>query len=109
MATHDGMKASTKSCCSDLRRQLPRLSRQRRRAAPLSPAKPATAAAPKPAVAPRAVKSERKRNEADARNKKHRDTRELKKTVERIEKQWEAAEARVRPTATRALATRDLR
>jgi ATP-binding cassette, subfamily F, member 3 len=60
-----------------------------------APAKPAAAAPPKPAVAPRAVKSERKRNEADARNKKHRDTRELKKTVERIEKQWEAAEARV--------------
>jgi ATP-binding cassette subfamily F protein 3 len=57
--------------------------------------KPAAAAAPKSAVAPRAVKSERKRNEADARNKKHRDTRELKKTVERVEKQWEAAEARV--------------
>jgi ATP-binding cassette subfamily F protein 3 len=57
--------------------------------------RPSAAAAPKPAVAPRAVKSERKRTEADARNKKHRDTRELKKTVERIEKQWEAAEARV--------------
>ena len=49
----------------------------------------------KPAVAPRAVKSDRKRTEADARNKKHRDTRELKKNVERVEKQWEAAEARV--------------
>ena len=56
--------------------------------------KPA-ASAPKPAVAPRAVKSDRKRTEADARNKKHRDTRELKKNVERVEKQWEAAEARV--------------
>ncbi|MEO6376248.1 MAG: ABC-F family ATP-binding cassette domain-containing protein [Acidimicrobiales bacterium] len=55
-----------------------------------------TAAAPKAAAAaPRAAKSERKRNEADARNKKHRDTRELKKNVERIEKQWEAAEAKV--------------
>ncbi|MEO8692876.1 MAG: ABC-F family ATP-binding cassette domain-containing protein [Acidimicrobiales bacterium] len=56
-----------------------------------------TAASPKPAAAtaPRGAKSERKRNEADARNKKHRDTRELKKNVERVEKQWEAAEARV--------------
>ena len=54
-----------------------------------------TATAPKPAAAPRVAKSERKRIEADARNKKHRDTRELKKAVERVEKQWEAAEARV--------------
>jgi ATP-binding cassette, subfamily F, member 3 len=66
-------------------------------AAPAALAAAATrpAAAPKPATAPRAVKSDRKRTEADARNKKHRDTRELKKNVERVEKQWEAAEARV--------------
>ena len=58
--------------------------------------KPNAAVSPKAAAAaPRAVKSERKRSEADARNKKHRDTRELKKHVERVEKQWEAAEAKV--------------
>jgi ATP-binding cassette subfamily F protein 3 len=51
--------------------------------------------APRATPAPRAEKTARKRTEADARNKKHRDTRELKKTVERIEKQWEAAEAKV--------------
>ena len=64
---------------------------------PSSPAiHPAPAAvAPTPAPAPRAEKAARKRTEADTRNKKHRDTRELKKNVERVEKQWEAAEARV--------------
>jgi ATP-binding cassette subfamily F protein 3 len=51
--------------------------------------------APTPAPAPRADKAARKRDEAETRNKKHRDTRELKKNVERVEKQWEAAEARV--------------
>ena len=51
--------------------------------------------AAKPTPAPQAEKAERKRTEADTRNKKHRDTRELKKNVDRVEKQWEAAEARV--------------
>jgi ATP-binding cassette subfamily F protein 3 len=64
--------------------------------AALAPAStPAPVAAPKPTTAPRVEKSARKRDEAEARNKKHRDTRELKKIVERVERQWEAAEARV--------------
>jgi ATP-binding cassette subfamily F protein 3 len=63
--------------------------------AALAPAPVAPVAKPKAAAAPRAEKAERKRNEAESRNKKHRDTRELKKNVERVEKQWEAAEARV--------------
>ena len=72
--------------------------------AALAAASSRPAPAPAPALAtetsratpaPRAVKSERKRTEADARNKKHRDTRDLKKNVERVEKQWEAAEAKV--------------
>ena len=63
----------------------------------LAAAAPRPAAAPvsRSAPAPRAVKSERKRTEADARNKKHRDTRELKKNVERIEKQWEGGRGQV--------------
>jgi ATP-binding cassette, subfamily F, member 3 len=65
---------------------------------PSAPAPTAVAPKPvaaKPTPAPRAEKAERKRTEADTRNKKHRDTRELKKNVDRVEKQWEAAEARV--------------
>ena len=60
-----------------------------------APSAPTPAPAPAPAPAPRVEKAARKRAEADSRNKKHRDTRELKKNVERVEKQWEAAEARV--------------
>jgi ATP-binding cassette subfamily F protein 3 len=63
--------------------------------AALAPAPVAPVAKPKSVAPPRAEKAERKRNEAESRNKKHRDTRELKKNVERVEKQWEAAEARV--------------
>jgi ATP-binding cassette subfamily F protein 3 len=63
--------------------------------APVASAPVAPTPARAPAVAPRAEKTARKRLEAEGRNKKHRDTRELKKNVERVEKQWEAAEARV--------------
>ena len=63
---------------------------------PSAPSAPAASpVASKPTPAPRAEKAARKRTEADTRNKKHRDTRELKKNVDRVEKQWEAAEARV--------------
>ena len=35
------------------------------------------------------------RVEAETRNKRHRDTREVKKAIERAERRWEAAEAKV--------------
>ena len=44
---------------------------------------------------PRAVKTERKRQEADARNSQHRSTKELRKALLAAERKWEAAEATV--------------
>ena len=60
----------------------------------LTPASPAKKAAPAPA-SPSQAKADRKRKQADDRNQRHRNTRDLRKELNKVEKAWERAEAKV--------------
>ncbi|MFV2039581.1 MAG: ABC-F family ATP-binding cassette domain-containing protein, partial [Acidimicrobiales bacterium] len=46
-------------------------------------------------IKPSAAKARKKREEADTRNSAHRNTRDLRKDLNRVERSWERAEARV--------------
>ena len=61
-------------------------------------AKKVAPAAKKPPAAtskPSQAKAEQKRKQADDRNQRHRNTRELRKELNKVEKAWERAEAKV--------------
>ena len=53
---------------------------------------PIPAAAP---ASPSQAKADRKRKQADDRNQRHRNTRDLRKELNKVEKAWERAEAKV--------------
>ena len=53
-----------------------------------------TRAAPT-APSPSQTKADRKRRQAENRNERHRNTRELRKELNKVEKAWERAEAKV--------------
>jgi ATP-binding cassette subfamily F protein 3 len=44
---------------------------------------------------PKEVKAEQKRSDAEARNRRHQATRDLRKDLQKVERAWEQAEARV--------------
>ncbi|MEM7288236.1 MAG: ATP-binding cassette domain-containing protein, partial [Actinomycetota bacterium] len=57
--------------------------------------RPAAARKPAAQPSPSRSKADRKRRQAEDRNDRHRNTRELRKELNRVEKAWERAEAKV--------------